>query len=158
MVDENVAEHKSKCWDKVLICTHCHREADAAWIADGLVGNCDGFKIGWLTKHNWVNFKGGKMETTKEKSAAEKMIEEFTDLLERLYKAEGSPLWSYTPRLYTREERALRALGARVEALELAQKELDERERLKGIVREVLAERRDGTFDPTGTIPGDPKL
>jgi hypothetical protein len=116
--------------------------------------------LGWLSKHNWVTFKGVKMETTKQKSASEKMTEEFTDLVERLYEVEGSPV--SRARFATREEHAIRALRARVEALELAQKELTEYERLKGIVREVLAEERPikitGHFDPTGTIPGDPNL
>jgi hypothetical protein len=141
MVDENVAEHKRACWDqrRVLICTRCSKTADAALIAEGHGGYCNGM-LGWLMKHNWVTLKGGNMETTKQKSASEKMTEEFTDLVERLYEVEGSPV--PRARFATREEHAIRALRARVEALELAQKELTEYERLKGIVREVLNESK----------------
>jgi hypothetical protein len=158
VVDENVAKHKEACWDqrRVMVCTRCSKTRD---VEDLFADNCDGMR-GWLSvKHNWVALKGGKMDTTKMTimSKDEEMIAEFTGLVERLYEVEGSTLcWT---RFGAREEQALRSLRARVEALELAKKENDERERLKGIVREVLAEARDGSvnsgFDPTGTIGGN---
>jgi hypothetical protein len=160
MVDENVAEHKRACWDqrRILICTQCSNTADAAWISEGHGGRCNGLSD-CSTKHNWVNVEGGKMETTGEKSADKKMIEEFTDLVERLYNVEGSTLYRINF-MSTREEQVLLYLRTRVEALEKAKVAYDERERLKGIMREVLAEERAPyrDFDPVGTIPGNPNL
>jgi hypothetical protein len=111
------------------------------------------------------------METTKAKSAAE-LVAEFTDLVERLYELEGSSLYTtdvVTCFIRPKEYYAIHALKARIKALEKAKADNDERERLKGIVRDILKESKIrlgndgynhieliGQFEPTRTIPGDP--
>jgi hypothetical protein len=105
-------------------------------------------------------YLGGKMETNKEKSLEERLLSEYGELVRKLFLLQGNFLYVSTADVMAEGGsmailKGLKTYVAKLVAkLESEKAEKAERERLKGIVREVLAERRDGTFDPTGTIDG----
>jgi hypothetical protein len=145
-----------------MMCGRCGKVADAEWIAKGNVSACGGW-IGWLTTHDWIKISKiteGKMETKKEKSLEERLLDEYGELVRKLFLLQGNLLYvsNATIMLDGGAMAILSSLKMYVAKLENEKAAKAERERLKGIVREVLAERRDGTFDPTGTIPGETKI